>query len=235
MRVLVVQNFDGTGLGQIATALDEAGATVEVVHAHRGEALPVSADRHDALVVLGGGQNARADEEHPYLPKLCGLMRGFAESDRSVLGVCLGSQLLARAFDAENIIGGASEFGWQPVDLNEDGATDPLFAGVPATFRTFQWHDDTFILPRRATRLAGSLSVHNQAFRIGRAAYGVQFHFEADRPMVARWTTEFAGWLAERQPGWSERRAREAVLHGPEADAVGLAIARNWVGTIRAG
>jgi GMP synthase-like glutamine amidotransferase len=233
MRVLVVQNFDGTGLGQIATALDEAGAAVETIHAHRGEALPASADDHDALVVLGGGQNARADDQHPYLPALCALMRGFAAAERSVLGVCLGSQLLARAFDAENIIGGASEFAWQQVDLNADGTVDPLFAGVPASFRTFQWHDDTFILPRRATRLAGSLAVHNQAFRIGRAAYGVQFHFEADRKMVERWNADFAGWLAERQPGWTERHPGEARRHGAEADAVGLAISRNWVGTIR--
>ena len=232
MRVLVVQSFDGTGLGQMATALDEADAEVEVVRPHHGEELPDEAEAHDGLIVLGGGQNALADDAHPYFPQLLALMRSFVQSDRSVLGICLGSQLLARAYNAENIIGGATEFGWNQVDLNEDGQADPLFAAVEPSFPIFQWHDDTFVLPRGATRLAGSLAVHNQAFRIGRAAYGVQFHFEADRKLVEQWNREFAGWLADRQPGWPLRHPGEAERHGPKADATGLTIARNWVRTI---
>lgn len=232
MRVLVVQNFDGTGLGQVAAALDEAGAEVELVKVHHGETLPPRADGHDALVVLGGGQNALADDACPWLPELCGLMRDFADSGRSVLGICLGGQLLARAYEAENIIGGSSEFGWRQVDLTEDGEADPLFAGLPSSFPIFEWHDDTFVLPRGAVHLAGNRDVRNQAFRIGRAAYGVQFHFEADRPLVERWNSEFAEWLAERQPGWPERHPVEAERHGPQADAAGLAIARGWVRTI---
>lgn len=232
MRVLVVQNFDGTGLGQMRTALDEAGAEVEMARVHRGETLPQRPDGHDALIVLGGGQNALADADNPWLPELCGLMRGFGDAGRSVLGICLGSQLLARAYEAENIIGGASEFGWSQVELTPDGADDPVFAGLSASFPIFQWHDDTFILPRGATRLAGSLDVHNQAFRIGRAAYGVQFHFEADRALVDEWNREFAGWLTERQPDWLRRHPGEAARFGPAADAAGLAIARNWVRTI---
>lgn len=232
MRVLVIQNFNGTGLGQLTTALDEAGAKVDFVYAQNDGKLPDGPENHDALIVLGGGQNALADDVSPWLPQLCRLMQSFAEADRSVLGICLGSQLLARAYDAENIIGGASEFGWNIVDLNEDGVADPLFTGVEPSFPIFQWHDDTFVLPRGAVRLAGSVAVHNQAFRIGRAAYGVQFHFEADRAMVEAWSREFRDWLAERQPGWPERHPDEAARFGPQADAVGLAIARNWVSTI---
>ena len=232
MRVLVVQNFVGTGLGQVGVALGEAGAAVELVRADLGAALPDGPDGHDGLVVLGGGQNALADEESPWLPRLCGLMRDFAEAGRSVLGICLGSQLLARACGAQNIIGGASEFGWQEVELTPEGAADPVLAALPGSFRTFQWHDDTFTLPRGGVRLAGSLAVHNQAFRVGRAAYGFQFHFEADRPMVAGWSETFADWLAERQPGWSARHPEEAARFGPQADAAGLAVARGWVRTI---
>lgn len=234
MHVLVVQNFEGASLGQVAIALDEANATVETIRADKGEKLPDAANGYDALVVLGGGQNALADDVCPWLPGLCDLMRDFSDSDRSVLGICLGGQLLARAYGAQNIVGGATEFGWREVELTDDGVSDPIFTGVDDRFRTFEWHDDTFILPRGAVRLAGNLDVHNQAFRIGRAAYGVQFHFEADRPMVKQWSDAFATLLAERQPGWAERHPAEAALHGPQADATGMTIARNWVRTISA-
>jgi GMP synthase-like glutamine amidotransferase len=95
MRVLVVQNFDNTGLGQVGTALAEAGAEIDLRNAHLGDALPDNADDHDAIVVLGGGQNALADEEYPYIPTLLGLLRDFEAKDRSMLGICLGSQLMA--------------------------------------------------------------------------------------------------------------------------------------------
>ena len=157
MNVLVVQNYDNTGLGQIERALDEAGAGVELIAAHRGDALPADHAGHDALVVLGG---------------------------------------------------------------------------LPEAFPIFQWHDDTFTLPRGGTRLAGNAAAHNQAFRIRRAAYGIQFHFEADRALVERWNEDFAEFLAARQPQWRGVHAAEAARHGPAADAAGLTIARAWVAQI---
>lgn len=228
MRVLVVQNFNGAGLGQLRVALEEAGAQIDHVDAHLDGGLPAGPDGHDALVVLGGAQNALADAEHPYLPQLCELMRAFGDAGRAVMGICLGSQLLARAYGGQNIIGGASEFGWQDVELTPEGMADPVLGGLPERFPIFQWHDDTFVPPRGAVRLAGNLTAHNQAFRIGRAAYGIQFHFEADRAMVAQWTADFAEFLAERQPDWAGRHEAAAALHGPAADAAGLAIARAW-------
>ena len=233
MRVLVVQNFQGTGLGLLGTALDEAKAQIETIFPYLGDPLPKDASAHDALIVLGGGQNALADDTHPYFPDLLKLIRKFTDAGRSVLGICLGSQLLARAYNAENIIGGATEFGWQNIELNDEGEADPIFRGVDPSFPIFQWHDDTFILPRGATRLAGSIKVHNQAFRLGRATYGIQFHFEADRKVVEQWSADFADWIAEKQPDWPERHPQDAARFGPVADAVGLKIARNWVATIR--
>ncbi len=147
MRVLVVQNYDDTGPGQVGTALADVGAELDIVTAQRGSDLPADASRHDALLVLGGAQHALDDGHSPYFPALLSLIRAFAEADRSVLGICLGSQLIARAFGGENRLGVAEEFGWQPVRLAPAAAEDPLFAGLPAEFPIFQWHDDTFSLP----------------------------------------------------------------------------------------
>ena len=232
MRVLVVQNFANTGLGQVGTALAEAGAAVELLRADLGTGLPQGPQDYDGLIVLGGGQNALADEESPWLPRLCRLMRDFGDSGRSVLGICLGSQLLARAYGGENIIGGASEFGWHEVELTPEGRQDPVLAALPAAFRTFQWHDDTFILPRGASRLAGSLAVHNQAFRVGRAAYGFQFHFEADQALVRQWSAKFGDLIAQKRPDWAETMEADAASFGATADERGIAIARAWVAAI---
>ncbi|MFK0690695.1 type 1 glutamine amidotransferase [Mesorhizobium sp. IMUNJ 23033] len=232
MRVLVVQNFDNEGLGQIGAALVEAGAHIDLRRPYQGDPLPDDAAEHDAMVVLGGAQNALDDENCPYFPGLLDLTRDFADKDRSVLGICLGSQLLARAFGGENQIGGATEFGWHRVSLTPEAKTDPVLAALPEKFPIFEWHDDTFVLPDNAVRLAGSAIAENQAFRIGRAVYGFQFHFEADRPMVRDWSTSFASLIAERHPDWHDRLDGEMARNGPDADAAGLAIARAWVATI---
>ncbi len=231
-RVLVVQNYDNTGLGQVRTALDEAGVEIDLVRAHLGDPLPADSEGHDAAIVLGGGQNALDDAAYPYIPSLLGLIRDFEARDKAVLGICLGSQLMARAFGGSNQIGGANEFGWQQVALTPEAKDDPVVSALPASFRIFQWHDDTFGLPPGAVRLATGSTVSNQAFRVGRAAYATQFHFEADRRLVDEWSRSFSSWLAECQPGWEERRGSEADAHGPQADAAGLAIARAWTSLI---
>jgi GMP synthase-like glutamine amidotransferase len=194
--------------------------------------LPGTSNDHDAIVVLGGAQNALDDEICPYFPALVDLTRDFAEKDRSVLGICLGSQLLARAFGGKNQIGGATEFGWHEVSLTPAAKADPVLAALPQSFPIFEWHDDTFGLPENAVRLAGSAVAENQAFRLGRAAYGFQFHFEADTPMVRDWSASFAPLIAERHPDWQDRLDGEIIRNGPDADAAGLAIARAWVATI---
>lgn len=138
----------------------------------------------DALVVFGGEQAATDDHTHPYLPDLARLMADYTAMDRPVLGICLGSQLLARAFGGENHLGIAPEFGWVDVALTEAGRADPVLSAVPDRFPIFQWHSDTFTLPPDAVGPQSHTARH-RAFRIGRATYGTQFHFEASAPSSA--------------------------------------------------
>ena len=106
-----------------------------------------------------------------------------------LLGICLGSQLLAKAFGAKVYPGPIKEIGWYPLALTVAAAEDRLFAGCGPKFTVFQWHGDTFDLPR-AVHLAQSPLYRNQAFRIGPSAYGLQFHIEMTSEMIEDWLTE---------------------------------------------
>ncbi|PYB70098.1 type 1 glutamine amidotransferase [Rhizobium wuzhouense] len=231
MRVAIVENSRITHSGQVGIALAEAGAETTTIKAYDGEPLPQPED-FDALVVFGGEQNARDDERHPYLPHLADRMRRFGDAEKSVLGICLGSQLLARAYGADNLIGTAPEFGWCSIEKTGHGKTDPVLSAVPDEFLSFQWHDDTFTLPADALHLAENQSARHQAFRLGRASYGFQFHFEANRAVVRDWLVQFPDAVERKEPGWALRHDGLAERHGALSDEAGLALAHAWVATI---
>lgn len=227
-RVLVIQNYENTGLGQLGDALEERGIETDIRRAYAGESFPDTL-KHDGLIILGGGQNALDDAGSPYFPMLLKLAHEAAHAGRPVLGICLGAQLLARALGSENLVGKTSEFGWCTVRLTPEGAEDPVLGKLPREFPIFEWHDDTFILPRGASRLAGNDATHNQAFRFGKVAYGIQFHFEADRRLVREWSTAFADLIEKKRPGWAGRMESESIDRGAQADLAGRAIAHAWI------
>jgi GMP synthase (glutamine-hydrolysing) len=232
MRVAIVENTRVTHHGQVGLALHEAAALIDQYKPWTGQPLPQTVDA-DALVVFGGEQAATDDHTHPYLPDLARLIRDYTAMDRPVLGICLGSQVIARAFGAQNQLGAAPEFGWVEVALTEAGRSDPVLSQVPDRFPIFQWHSDTFSLPPGAVHLATNATARQQAFRIGRATYGTQFHFEANRPVVQDWVTQFPDSIDRLAPGWIGRHAELAATLGEKADAHGLALARAWVSLIR--
>lgn len=229
MRVAIVENTKITHHGQMGVALHEAGALVDIYRPYLNGILPARGS-FDALLVFGGEQNARADDLHPYLPALADLMAAESVSG-AVMGICLGSQIMARGLGADNIIGTAPEFGWCQVTLTDAGRADPLFAALPAQFPMFQWHSDTFTLPKGAVHLASSDRAI-QAFRLGPRAYATQFHFEASRAVVADWSATFPDLIAAMDPHWAADHPMRAKTQGVAADAVGLTLARAWVAMI---
>lgn len=231
MRVAIVENTRVTHHGQIGVALHEAAARIGLYRPWADGVLPDMAE-YDALVVFGGEQSALADASHPYLPDLAARMARTAADGKAVMGVCLGSQLLARGLGAENRLGIAPEFGWCEVALTEAGRADPVLGARGAAFPIFQWHSDTFTLPPGATRLAGSEVAEVQGFRYGRAGYAMQFHFEASRAVATDWKRSFPEVIDRLAPGWRDRFEAEAAGPGAAADTHGLAIARNWVALI---
>jgi GMP synthase-like glutamine amidotransferase len=231
MRVAIVENTRVTHHGLVGVALHERAALVDIYRPWTGEALPTAPDA-DALVVFGGEQAATDDDIHPYLPHLADLMAAYTGADKPVLGICLGSQILARAYGSDNHLGTAPEFGWVDVALTEAGRADPVMGVLPDLFPVFQWHSDTFTLPAGALHLAQSATAKHQAFRIGRATYGTQFHFEASRAVVADWLRSFPDGIARMDSSFATRHAQLAQTQGTAADAHGLALARAWVNLI---
>ena len=191
MRVAIVENTAGTQHGQVGMALAEAGAIVDQYRPYLGQALPDSIAGVDALVVFGGEQNALSDDTHPYLGPLQCADAPDGCGGSAVLGICLGAQLMARGFGARNHIGTAPEFGWVQISATDAGRLIRCYRlwrliltpsnGIPTRL---MHHRVRFILPK-------AQRVQNQAFRVGRAGYATQFHFEANHAVVTSWTKRF--------------------------------------------
>ncbi len=147
---------------------------------------PRPADEYDAVFVYGGAMNVDQEDEYPWLRGEDDFIRGLLERRVPTLGVCLGGQLLAKAAGAQVGPLPEPEFGFVRVELTDDAAGDPLFGSLPSMFEVFDVHGYAFHVPAGAVELARS-QVCSQAFRLGEAAWGVQFHPEVRVDQVARW------------------------------------------------
>jgi GMP synthase (glutamine-hydrolysing) len=186
MKFLVLQHLNIEPAARVADALSRAGHHVEVCHVQR-MAVPATPAEYDGLIVMGGPQSAN-DEHLPYIRDELALLRQAIAEDFPVLGICLGSQLLARAGGAEVTRSPVWELGWYPLFPTPASAGDPLFSALPETgLCIFQWHGETFSLPDGAHLIAHHPNVPNQAFRLGSCQYGLQFHAEVDEPIIERW------------------------------------------------
>ncbi len=231
MRIAVVENMAETPLGLVGQALEEARAEVTLYRPYLDGRIP-ALDDHDGLVVMGGEQNALDDAAHPYLPHLARRMFDYGAVDKAVLGICLGSQLLARAHGGRNLVGGRREFGWVEIEATAEGGDDPFLSSAGGCFPAFQWHHDSFALPPGALHLARSGTVAHQAYRIGRASYGTQFHFEVDGNVVHRWADTQPQAMDAMHPTWRAERAAHVAAFARRAEASGLALARAWLALV---
>ena len=188
----VIRNDAICPLGIVQPVLDQAGVDWRYVEAWRGDALPDVADVA-GMIVLGGVMNVDEVEHYPYLAEVRSLVRDAADAERPVLGVCLGAQILARAYDAPVRRGLVREIGFCKVEATAAGAADPVVGPFAPASLVFQFHEDHCALPAGAELLASGDAVPVQAFRVGRA-YGVQFHFEVTTAVI---TT----WIDSKQPG----------------------------------
>ena len=184
MGVLVVQHVRGEGPYAIGAALEAAGLRMRLCRVWAGDPLPEDLTGVDALVVMGGPMAAHSDEDFPTRGSELALLRAALAAEVPVLTVCLGAQLLAVAAGGTARKGWGLQVGWGEVRTSPQADTDPLLAGAPRRLRVLHWHGDTMVLPEEAVLLASCDRYPVQAFRVGSAAWGLQFHLEADEETV---------------------------------------------------
>ena len=177
--VLLVQNTRIEGSGYLGDLLTEDGFNIQSVHA-KHESLPEK--QYSLVVVLGAPESA--NDNLPYLQEEQKLIKQSVEQNTPVLGICLGSQLIAKTFGGKVYQGPKKEIGFYN-DLIPR-ANSSLFSGFENPFTVFHWHGDTFDLPEGAVRLASSENYLNQAFQF-KSAVGLQFHLEVNEEMVNLW------------------------------------------------
>ncbi len=186
-RLLVFQHVAHEILGTLDPLLRDAGFRIKYVNFERHPDAEPSLDGYDGLIVLGGPMNVDEVGDYPNLETEVHLIRQAIDKEMPTLGVCLGSQLLAKALGAKVTKNPEKEIGWYDVSPTSEGEGDPLLSNFTKTEKIFQWHGDTFDLPKGAELLASSPLCKHQAFKYGDRVYGFQFHLEVDKPMIERW------------------------------------------------
>ena len=176
MRVQVLQHVRFEGIGSIQAWMDSHGASVYTTRLFAGETLPLL-DDFDWLIVMGGPMSVNDEKAYAWLKPEKRLISKAIKSGKTVLGICLGAQLIASALGAPVYPNASKEIGWFPLQKSA-----PANGGIAALFaddtEVFHWHGDTFDPPRGASVFLESQACANQAFSIGSRVLAFQFHLE---------------------------------------------------------
>ena len=209
MNILSVIHGNDARTELFGPAIEERGHALDEWSFAWGTAPPRPLDAYDAVLVFGGSMHADQELRHPWLRKEASWLEQLLHRRTPVLGICLGVQLLARA--AGGWVGPLPEpeIGWHDVELTDEGADDPVLGPLPARFEALQWHHYTYGVPAGAVELARSAAC-TQAFRLGYACWGVQFHPEVT-------AAQLDGWLADP----SDQPPDPVQLHAETQEKIG--------------
>ncbi|HTB11169.1 MAG TPA: type 1 glutamine amidotransferase [Bryobacteraceae bacterium] len=184
MQVLVLRHEPFEHLGHFGEVLEENHVSYR--YHELGE--PFVEEQHDGLIIMGGPMSA--NDDLPGLRDELGRIEKALHDDLPMLGICLGSQLIARALGARVYRNRELEIGWEAVWFTEAARDDALFGGMASPETFFHWHGETFDLPAGAEWLAYSEKCKHQAYRYGSHVYGIQFHPEITAEMIADWCVQ---------------------------------------------
>jgi GMP synthase (glutamine-hydrolysing) len=228
-QTLAIRHVPFEDLGLLGPLLAERKHAIRYVEAPTADFGKLDALAPDLLVVLGGPIGVYENDRYPFIDDEVALLTRRLAAGKPTLGICLGSQLMAKALGARVYPSGVKEIGWAPLELTSEGAASCLrHLATPV----LHWHGDTFDLPVGAVRLASTPACRNQAFSVGRHALGLQFHAEACGPPLEAWfvghACEIAGTPAISVP---QLRA-DTQRFSPALEESGRACFNDWFSSV---
>jgi len=229
----VIRHIAFEDLGTLEIALGRQGYIVKYLEAGVDDLTNIATLAEDMLIILGGPIGAYDEQDYPFLIDELRILEQRLKANLPTLGICLGSQLIARALGARVYPGGNKEIGWSKITLSEAGKNSPLSNLDVENTPVLHWHGDTFDLPQNATRLASSSLYENQAFSYGRAIMGLQFHPEVTQIGLERW---FIGHASEinSTPGVSVKQLRsDTVKYGHLLQEKAVEVWENWLESVQ--
>ncbi|WP_459862556.1 type 1 glutamine amidotransferase [Endothiovibrio diazotrophicus] len=179
----MIQHVPFEGPGSIARWAETGGHPIAYTHLHAGDPLP-ELDAFDRLVVMGGPMNIYEYDAYPWLKAEKAFLGEAVAAGKTIVGICLGAQLLADVLGGPVTPGREKEIGWLPIELTAEGKASPVSGFLPGRPTVFHWHGDTFATPPGAERLAVSEGCDNQAFLYDGRVLGLQFHLESTAESV---------------------------------------------------
>jgi len=186
-RILVIQHVPHERLGTFEDAFKSASCTPVALNSYDAKAVWPKLSSVSGIVVMGGPQSVYQQGKYPYLTKELALLKEALSARMPILGVCLGAQLLAAALGAQVRPNHSKEIGWYPVMREPAADNDPLCDTFGQTETVFQWHGDTFDLPKGAAQLFSAPLCDQQGFRYRDHVYALQFHLEVTEAMIRAW------------------------------------------------
>jgi GMP synthase (glutamine-hydrolysing) len=231
-KIIVLQHHPAETLGAIADALESAALAWQYIRVHDGQPIPQSIKGAGGLIVMGGPQTVYQLEKYPYLREEMRLIEAALKENKPIVGVCLGSQLIAATLGAKVYRGASREIGWYPVRLSAEASSDRLLRGIATEFTAAHWHSDMFDLPAGATALASSEQTPIQGYRYGEKAYGFLFHAEMTEEILGALVTEFGDGL-KRIGLDGDAILAEAPRHLGQLGQIAATIFGRWAGPIQ--
>jgi GMP synthase (glutamine-hydrolysing) len=214
-RILALVDSRASDPGEVGRVLEASGRTLERRIPRLGQRLPKTLEPYEAVIMFGGPRSANGVDHFAYMRRIADFIEEVLRAEKPFLGICLGAQVMARVLGARVTCHeeGVYEVGYFSVQPTPAGA-----ALIDPGLHVYHWHHEGFELPAGAVLLARGEAFPNQAYRYGRAAFGLQFHPEVTSAMRRRWVVSGASEL--KRPGAqsaAEQEARgaryEAAMH----------------------
>ena len=233
--LLIIQHVRHEGLGTFESIFKRAGRALLKLDASDPDATWPQLDEFNGLVVMGGPQSVYEQARYPYLKREIAFLQEAITKRLPILGVCLGAQLLAAALGAKVTKNAQKEIGWYPLMREPDADGDPLCEPFGHTETVFQWHGDTFALPKGAVRLFSSPLAQEQAFRYRDNVYGLQFHIEVTEAMIRSWIRANAAELSSLRGSIDPAAIRQQTgQHLPRLQELAHRVASVFVAQVKA-